>query len=67
LFHQCLPSFKQADDGLTCAGETIVPGERLAAGRARLHPAEAAGQRADRRPAGGGQEAPGVHELHQEV
>ena len=49
------------------SGEAAVPGECLAAGRARLHPAEAAGQRTDGRPARGGQKAPGVYELYQEV
>ena len=45
-------------------GEEALSGERLAQGRAGLHAAKAAGQRAVLGPAGGGQEAPRVHEFH---
>ena len=50
-----------------CAGEEALPGEPVAARRAGQHPAEAAEERAERGPAGGGEEAPGVHEPAQEV
>ena len=49
------------------AGATAVPGEPVAAGRAGQHAAEAAEERAECGPAGGGEEAPGVHEPAQEV
>ncbi len=49
------------------SGAPALPGEPVAAGRAGGNAAQAAAQRAERRPAGGGEEAPGVHEPDQEV
>lgn len=49
------------------SGTPALPGEPVAEGRAGRDAAEAAEERAERRPAGGGEEAPGVHEPAQEV
>lgn len=50
-----------------CAGEEALPGKSVAAGRAGQHPAEAAEERAERGPAGGGEETLGVHEPAQKI
>ena len=44
-----------------------MPGEPVAQGRAGQHPSETAEVRLKRGSAGGGEEAPGVHEPAQEV
>lgn len=49
------------------SGAPPLPGEPVAAGRAGGDAAQAAAQRAERRPAGGGEEAPGVHEPAQKI
>ena len=49
------------------SGPPALPGEPVAEGRAGRDAAEAAEERAERGPAGGGEEAPGVHEPAEEV
>ncbi len=50
-----------------CSGEASLSGEPVASRRAGQHTAEAAEERAERGTAGGGEEAPGVHEPAEEV
>lgn len=49
------------------SGTPALPGEPVAEGRAGWDAAETAEERAERGPAGGGEEAPGVHEPAEEV
>ncbi|CAG05182.1 unnamed protein product [Tetraodon nigroviridis] len=49
------------------AGQEALPGKSVVKGRTGQHPAEAAEERAERRPAGGGEEAPRVHEPAEKV
>lgn len=50
-----------------CAGPPSLPGEPVAAGRTGQHAAEVTEERAVRGPAGGREEAPGIHEPAEEV
>lgn len=48
-------------------GEEALPGKPVAKGWTGQHPAEAAEEWAERRPAGGGEEAPRVHEPAEKI